>query len=336
MHIKFRDIDIEVTNRCNATCDFCPREMTPKQGFMAFDVFEQSVKRIKELNLGENLRVSITGLGEPTLHPRLVDCVKHLADNGITPAVTSNGSRLTPELIERLLDAGLKKMVLSVSDLHERYNKIYGLDFDKVLPCIDDFIARSRGRCFVQITVVKHQDNQDYVDDVVKFWEQRGVDYVHLMREENRAGSHDVLFNFQKDDRYRQEAMDTLHEKGLTDICSAPFYGVFIGWAGQYNLCCMDWEKKVPLGNVFDHSIHDVDLKKLAYVERHQGICADCSMNPVNDLREVFYEVEQGIRGPFAIANKTKGLCNGRSRQREMKEALDDMGYVPRIIAHQS
>ncbi|MBK8289162.1 MAG: hypothetical protein IPK95_11455 [Cellvibrionales bacterium] len=49
MKIPNRNIDVELTNRCNATCDFCPREKTPKQGFMSMEVFEQTVRRIQEL-----------------------------------------------------------------------------------------------------------------------------------------------------------------------------------------------------------------------------------------------------------------------------------------------
>ena len=33
-------IDMEVTNRCNAKCHFCPRDRTPHQGLMPAEVFE--------------------------------------------------------------------------------------------------------------------------------------------------------------------------------------------------------------------------------------------------------------------------------------------------------
>ena len=35
-------IDIEITNRCNAKCHFCPRDATPHQGLMTTEVFDQT------------------------------------------------------------------------------------------------------------------------------------------------------------------------------------------------------------------------------------------------------------------------------------------------------
>ena len=105
MKIANRNIDIELTNRCNATCDFCPREKTPKQGFMAWDVFEKSVERI--LALGNHGRVFFTGLGEPMLHPRFLEYVRYGIAQGLNVGICSNGSRLTPQLTADLLESAV-------------------------------------------------------------------------------------------------------------------------------------------------------------------------------------------------------------------------------------
>ena len=41
-------IDMEVTNRCNAKCHFCPRDRTPHQGLMSPEVFEAGLQRAVE------------------------------------------------------------------------------------------------------------------------------------------------------------------------------------------------------------------------------------------------------------------------------------------------
>ena len=33
-------VDIELTNRCNAKCHFCPRDQTPHEGLMSPEVFD--------------------------------------------------------------------------------------------------------------------------------------------------------------------------------------------------------------------------------------------------------------------------------------------------------
>ena len=49
-------------------------------------------------------------------------------------------------------------------------------------------------------------------------------------------------------------------------VCGAPFGYLFVGYDGQYYLCCSDWEKQAPLGSVFDKSFVDVAQAKLDLV----------------------------------------------------------------------
>lgn len=333
MHIPNRFIDIEATNRCNATCNFCPRESTPKQGFMSMENFQQAVKRVLELGDLSQVKTSITGRGEPTLHPQIVDFVRILSKNGIEPAMTSNGSRLTPALSQQLLDAGLKKMVFSVSDLDDNYREIYGLDFAVVLEKIEHFIQIAEGKCHIQITVVRHRWNEETVDQTIEFWKNKKVDHVMVTREENRAGLMESIFEFEDKQHHRQKAIQLLNERGLSNICSSPFFTVFFGWEGNYNLCCQDWQKTVSLGNIHDLSIEEVDQVKLDFVEADSGVCKNCSVNPINDVQELLYEIDLGKRGGFAIANKMKNLNSGKQYQKQMKNILDEMNYHPKIIS---
>ncbi|MCC7516428.1 MAG: radical SAM protein [Pseudomonadales bacterium] len=327
MKILNRNIDIELTNRCNATCDFCPREKTPKQGFMSMAVFDQVIDRV--LALGGHNKATLTGLGEPMLHPQFLEFVAHGIRRGLHVDIVSNGSRLTPTLSAGLLDAGLKTIVFSVSDIDDAYDKVYGLPFSVTRDNIVDFIQQSRGRCHVQITVVRHDGNVGQIDDIVSFWQTRGADYVHVVREENRGGSHEKSFQFLRNKTHWQEAVDILHHKQLTTLCAIAFYSVFIGWNGMYYLCCQDWEKTMPIGNVYDLSIEDIDATKLTLNRQQKGICRVCSMNPINELREVLFEIEQGKRGKFAIGNKVKNLCTGAQRLSEFTQVLAAEGVDP-------
>lgn len=330
LKIANRIIDIELTNRCNATCDFCPREKTPKQGFMSLEIFDQVINRV--LEMGSHAKASLTGLGEPMLHPQFLEFVSHGIQRGLHVDIVSNGSRLNPQLTAGLLDAGLKSMTFSVSDIGEAYDQIYGLPFVVTRDNILEFIRQSRGRCHVQITVVRHDGNAPQIDEIVQFWQSAGADYVHVTREENRGGSHDKPFQFLGNRKHWDDAVDILHRKGLTELCAIAFYSVFVGWNGQYYLCCQDWEKKVPLGSVSDFSIEHMDAIKLAINRKQKGICQTCSMNPINELREVLFDVEQGLRGRFAIANKVNSLCSGAQRLEELTKTLQLHGEADQII----
>ncbi|MEZ5540408.1 MAG: radical SAM protein [Pseudomonadales bacterium] len=75
MNIKRLALDVELTNRCNALCHFCPRDKTPEQGFMSEAVFKQAVLRAQE----EGLTVMLTGQAESLIHPDFEKYVAYLA-----------------------------------------------------------------------------------------------------------------------------------------------------------------------------------------------------------------------------------------------------------------
>ena len=79
-------------------------------------------------------------------------------------------------------------------------------------------------------------------------------------------------------------------------LCGAPFGYLFIGYDGQYYLCCSDWKKETPMGSVFDESFHSVTAKKLAYVTSREPVCKTCNLDPLNMLTEELRAVNGGGR----------------------------------------
>jgi hypothetical protein len=61
---------------------------------------------------------------------------------------------------------------------------------------------------------------------------------------------------------------------------------LFIGYDGQYYLCCSDWKKEVALGSVFETSFMAIMGAKLEHVTTRQPICKSCNHDPVNRLTD--------------------------------------------------
>src|SRR4029079_1604912 len=107
-----KGIDFEATNRCNANCHFCPRDATPHQGLMTLDTFEQAIDyahRMQEAHtaVGRPLEhITLCGLGEPTLNPKLAKMVSRIREEGFAAHMASNGSLLDERRTNALLDAG--------------------------------------------------------------------------------------------------------------------------------------------------------------------------------------------------------------------------------------
>src|SRR6185436_14878780 len=69
-------------------------------------------------------------------------------------------------------------------------------------------------------------------------------------------------------------------------VCQAPFSLLFVGYDGQYYLCCSDWKKEAPLGSVFEASFVDIAGAKLAHVSGREPVCKSCNHDPLNRVTE--------------------------------------------------
>ena len=67
--------NIELTNNCKANCSMCPRDVLKDFGFIDLQTVDEIVEHLQKYDLSE---VSISGRGEPTFHPQLIEILKKL------------------------------------------------------------------------------------------------------------------------------------------------------------------------------------------------------------------------------------------------------------------
>ena len=103
-------LDVAITHRCDLVCRACARALRP---VAPRDMTPEAFARVLE-QLPHAARVVLVGLGEPLLHPRVVDLVRHAADIGRDVSLVTNGMRLAPALGAALLGAGLRGLTVSI------------------------------------------------------------------------------------------------------------------------------------------------------------------------------------------------------------------------------
>ena len=85
--LKPRQVQIEITNRCNMDCPMCPREVLDIElEHMDWDKFITVVDKLTERE-----SITLTGWGEPFLHPRIFDMIAYCKERGHRVMITSNG-----------------------------------------------------------------------------------------------------------------------------------------------------------------------------------------------------------------------------------------------------
>lgn len=318
-------VDIELTNRCNAKCHFCPRDQTPHQGTMTPEVFEQSLGRAVEFRgvfPNRDIGVSLCGLGEPLLNRNAATFVRLVRQAGFTCSMSSNASLLDETRGKALLDAGLQNILINVADRDEDYEQVYKLKFQKTHDNIVRFAEMAGDQCRVEIILVNYREDKAHMQRMKEYWGERGLEHFFEFEVMNRGGALFVDHMQFEDYPELEEAAAVLAAQTFAPACAAPFVYLFIGYDGQYYLCCSDWKKEVPLGSVFDTSFMAIRQQKLQHVSCREPICKTCNVDPTNQLTEELRSLKMGEGDE---GTKAKLIAKLQVQARDVVEILSEM-----------
>jgi len=98
--------------RCNLSCAYC-NEYDDHSAPVPVDVMVQRINRLADLGTGV---ITLSG-GEPLLHPELDQIIAAMRRRGVIAGMITNGYLLVPERIQRLNQAGLDHMQISIDNV---------------------------------------------------------------------------------------------------------------------------------------------------------------------------------------------------------------------------
>lgn len=179
----FKLFQIESSLECNLECVMCPwNELRPTEATMSWETFE---RLIPYFELAEG--VDLSGGGEPLKNPRLVEMVQAAHQAGCEVGFSTNGVKLTAEMAERLVDAGLDWLSFSVDSASEQlYERIrYGARFNMVtehIAAVSD-LRRRRGLnrprlMMVMVLMTGEHENYHELPAYIELAHRLGVDQV--------------------------------------------------------------------------------------------------------------------------------------------------------------
>jgi radical SAM protein with 4Fe4S-binding SPASM domain len=246
-------LDIDVTTACNLRCPMCPRtliiehSMKWKNEFFPLELYKSIIDEGVSYGL---CAVNLNYLGEPLLHPDIVEMVQYASKRGVIDIMFhTNATLLTPAISEKLIDAGLDKLHLSLDSANpKRYERMrVGAKFDRVVENIKQFmeIRRKKGMRLpiVRAQMVLTKENSDEVENFKSFWLDI-VDSVGV-REYRNPGQLDKV------DRYPDS-----RRKGYSEfVCPELWRRLVITVDGVVLPCCRDEGRDMIVGNVYNSSI---------------------------------------------------------------------------------
>lgn len=104
-------VQLVILRKCNLSCRYC-NEFDKTSAPLSLDLLKKRAQKLKELG---TFSINLTG-GEPTLHPQLAELIHYCRHElkFLKTSMITNGFLIKKELIEKLNEAGLQDMQISV------------------------------------------------------------------------------------------------------------------------------------------------------------------------------------------------------------------------------
>jgi MoaA/NifB/PqqE/SkfB family radical SAM enzyme len=170
-----RFLQVEPTTRCNFRCGFCAGRHMDQT-----DLDPGSFARILD-SLPELEHLELQGEGEPLLHPAFFEMARAARARGIEVSTITNGSLFSPERIEKLLDADLTSLLVSIeSPDPSGFASIRGGRLDKVVEGIGALLAaraaRHLRRPAVGLAVTVLRSTAGHFPELLELYRRLGLD----------------------------------------------------------------------------------------------------------------------------------------------------------------
>ena len=175
--VRPKQVQIEVTNRCNMDCHMCPREdLNIELEHMDWEKFVGVVDQLKNKE-----DVTLTGWGEPFLHPCIFDMIEYCKNRGHTVNITSNGLFTKPEMMDRILTSGLDALTFSVDSIEGDVED--GHTSSEVFKNIEGIAkGRTNGTPSLRLQSTLHEGCEKDLLDVIRYAGRIGAQIVNVGR----------------------------------------------------------------------------------------------------------------------------------------------------------
>lgn len=132
------EAQLVVIRRCNLSCGYC----SEYDGHSPEVPYETLCARIDAIHRLRAVNIAMLG-GEPLLHSRIDDLVRHAARRAQV-SVTTNGFLLDRRMIDRLGDAGLSNLQVSIDALRPDSSRYVQKTLHSLRPKLDRLAAHAR------------------------------------------------------------------------------------------------------------------------------------------------------------------------------------------------
>ena len=237
--IMFKKVYVEITNNCNLSCSFCIKNNRTKE-YIIIDNFKIILNKLK----GYTNYLYFHLMGEALLHPYINELID-LASKNYKVNITTNGC-----LINRIKD---NKNINQINiSLHSYTNTI---DLNSYLNNIFDSVDN----LLVNNTIINYRiwTNNKYTKDIIKAIENN----YNIKINGNTKIKDNVYIEFDEEFIWPNVNNNYFNEEGS---CQGLRSHIGILVDGTVVPCCLDYDGKLSLGNIYKDDLKDILNSKKA------------------------------------------------------------------------
>lgn len=252
---RFKQVYIEITNRCNLTCAFCPRTDRPLAD-MDPALFSKIIEELRPITEQVYLHV----MGEPLMHPEFPGLIRICSGHELPVAITTNGSLLFAGQGNSLLNPVVRRVNISLDslDLEDDGALDEILTFTKqAFECRPDLYINYRLWNLAAFSEGLESDRNDLTCQRIE--DAFGITIPRQGHSSGRKSLH--LLNrlyLHMDTRFEWPDMHESKPKNSHGFCHALGSHFAILVDGTVVPCCLDHNGITALGNCLEQSINSI------------------------------------------------------------------------------
>jgi radical SAM protein with 4Fe4S-binding SPASM domain len=243
-------LDLQLADRCNKKCHFCPRDLDSHPGFKGLigtgAVLEQHlIQRLVDECSEKNLYSINFGAGnEPLLCDNLLDVLGAFHKGGVVDSWVITNGVLLDRWVDRILESPLVNLYVSIDAYTaETYAKLRGTGFNAVrqavLSLMNTRARRNLALPLVRVSFIKHPTNLHELEPFVSFWKDI-VDFIDIQ----------TFYD------YRVLGNDTARSKQRD--CLDPYKRLAVQATGAVVPCASDFGLGLQVGNIKNQRLKEI------------------------------------------------------------------------------
>jgi radical SAM protein with 4Fe4S-binding SPASM domain len=286
-------ISIEPTTACNLRCPECPsglRSFTRPTGTIKEDFFKETIDQLS----GTLTHIMFYFQGEPFIHPRFLDMVGYAEKQKIYTITSTNGHFLHAANVNKILDSGLSRLIISVDgttqETYEAYRKEGRLSIvlDGARRLVAEREKRKLSKPYIVFQFLVVKPNEHQIPEIYRIAREIGVDKVNLKTAQvyDYENGHELIPTREAYSRYKKNKTGRYEIKNkLENQCWKMWHSCVITWDGSVVPCCFDKDASHKLGDLQGDSFHTIwhghpyqTFRATLLVSRKEiDICKNCT-----------------------------------------------------------